>query len=314
MKNLFAGIVLAGMTWVAASAACADTKVMTTLPSFKEPFFVYMQKALKKAGQEQGMEIVEADGEGDSNTQSSHIDRAISIGVKGIIISPIDVKALGPAIQRAIDAGIPVVTIDRSVSGVHGLIGHVGADNVEGGREQGRWIARHFPDGARILNLRGRPGASAAIDRNKGLHEVLDADKKYRFVAEQTGNWLRDEAYNVTDAIYAGLDKKDYPDVIVSASDAMGFGVQEALEKYGVRMITPHITFDAAPATLDAVKLGTRGGGFAATIDQWPDQQSVLAVKMMADFLKDGTRPEKAVNLIAPGVIDGSAPAVVKQP
>ena len=51
-----------------------------------------------------------------------------------------------------------------------------------------------FPDGATIVNLQGQPGASPAIDRNKGAHNVLDpvADK-YKFVAEQTANFQRDE-------------------------------------------------------------------------------------------------------------------------
>jgi ABC-type sugar transport system substrate-binding protein len=284
-------------------AFAADLKVMTTLPSFREPFFVYMQEALNKAGEKHGLEIIEADGEGDSNTQSAHIDRAIAMGVNGIIISPIDVNALAPAIEEAIKAGIPVVTIDRRVEGVDGLIGHVGADNIEGGRAQGRWVKKHFPDGARILNIRGRPGSSPAIDRNAGLHKELDGDDKYVFVAEQTANWLRDEAYRVTETIFAGLDKKDYPTVVVSASDAMGFGVLEAMEQFGVRKTVPQITFDAAPATLASIKDGTAKGGFAATIDQWPGAQSEAAVVMLKNFLVDGKRPEKEITLIAPGSI-----------
>ena len=105
-------------------------RIMITLPSFKEPFFVHMQKALNRAGKEHNLVIIEADGEGDSNIQSSHIDRAIAMQVDGIIIGPNDIYALAPAIEDAIDAGIPVVTIDRRVKGVDGIIGHVGADNI----------------------------------------------------------------------------------------------------------------------------------------------------------------------------------------
>lgn len=300
LKSTAAAAVLAT---IALPAFAADFKVMTTLPSFREPFFVYMQGALNKAGEKHGLEIIEADGEGDSNTQSAHIERAIALEVDGIIISPIDVNALAPAIEEAIEAGIPVVTIDRRVEGVEGLIGHVGADNVEGGRAQGRWIKDQFPDGARILNIRGRPGSSPAIDRNAGLHQELDGDDKYVFVAEQPANWLRDEAFRVTETIYASLDEADYPTVIVSASDAMGFGVLEAMEQFGVRSTTPQITFDAAPATLASIKDGTANGGFAATIDQWPGAQSEAAVVMLKNFLADGSRPENEITLIAPGSI-----------
>jgi inositol transport system substrate-binding protein len=300
LKSTVLGAMLA-LTGLPAFAA--DLRIVTTLPSFREPFFVYMQQALNKAGEIHGLEIIEADGEGDSNTQSAHIARAIAMEVDGIIISPIDVNALAPAIEEAVEAGIPVVTIDRRVEGVEGLIGHVGADNVEGGRAQGRWVMDQFPDGARILNIRGRPGSSPAIDRNAGLHEILDGNEKYVFVAEQTANLLRDEAYRVTETVFAGLDVADYPTVIVSASDAMGFGVQEAIEQFGVRTTIPHITFDAAPATLASIQDGTAGGGFAATIDQWPGAQSEAAVVMMMNFLTDGTRPETEITLLAPGSV-----------
>lgn len=303
-RTVLKSTALSALLTLAALPAFADNfRVMTTLPSFREPFFVYMQEALNKAGETHGLEIIEADGEGDSNTQSAHIERAIALEVDGIIISPIDVNALAPAIEEAIEAGIPVVTIDRRVEGVEGMIGHVGADNVEGGRAQGRWLKANFPDGARILNIRGRPGSSPAIDRNAGLHLELDGDDKYVFVAEQTANWLRDEAYRVTETVFAGLDEADYPNVIVSASDAMGFGVQEAMEQFGVRTTVPHITFDAAPATLASIKDGTAGGGFAATIDQWPGAQSEAAVVMLKNFMTDGTRPEKEITLLAPGSV-----------
>ena len=82
---------------------------------------------------------------------------------------------MAPALQQAVDAGIPVVTIDRRVDNVPGILAHVGADNVKGGEAQGKLIMKLFPDGANDHQPAGQPGASPAIDRNKGLHNVLDA-------------------------------------------------------------------------------------------------------------------------------------------
>ena len=57
-------------------------------------------------------------------------------------------------------------------------------------RRRANLIVERFPDGARIVNLQGQPGASPAIDRNQGLHNVLDPVKdKYVIVAEQTANF-----------------------------------------------------------------------------------------------------------------------------
>ena len=62
-----------------------------------------------------------------------------------------------------------------------------------GGEAQGQLIIDSFPDGATIVNLQGQPGSSPAIDRNQGVHNVLDgmADK-YQFVVEQTANFIAD--------------------------------------------------------------------------------------------------------------------------
>jgi inositol transport system substrate-binding protein len=49
----------------------------------------------------------------------------------------------------------------------------VGADNVAGGRAQGKWVLEKFPNGAKIIFLRGEPGASPAIDRAQGFYEVI---------------------------------------------------------------------------------------------------------------------------------------------
>src|SRR5204862_220343 len=83
-------------------------------------------------------------------------------------------RALAPPLREAVAAGVPVVTIDRRVDKVPGILAHVGADNVKGGEAQGNLIMKLFPNGATVMNLQGQSGASPAIDRNKGLHNILD--------------------------------------------------------------------------------------------------------------------------------------------
>ena len=177
-------------------------------PAWGFPFFVHMMKELAaEAGALGDISVVESDGQNSAPKQTADVEAAIIQGVDGIVISPIDVNAMAPALQQAVDAGIPVVTIDRRVDGVDGILAHVGADNVAGGEAQGNWVVANYPDGATIVNLQGQPGASPAIDRNAGLHNILDgmADK-YTFVAEQTANFARDQGLSVTESILAGLD------------------------------------------------------------------------------------------------------------
>src|SRR5262249_17746351 len=204
--------------------AAQKLTIMMSVASLEFPFFVHMMKTLKAKAEALGdITVIESDGQNSTTKQTADVEAAIVQKVDGIVISPKDVEAMAPALQAAVDAGIPVVTIDRRVNGVPGILAHVGADKVLGGEAQGKYIMELLPNGATIVNLQGTPGASPAIDRNKGAHNVLDqhADK-YKFVAEQTGQFKRDVGLSTTESILGGL--KTPPDVILAANDDMALG------------------------------------------------------------------------------------------
>lgn len=293
LRPLFiAPVALSGLL-AAWPATAQDLTIATSVPSLGFPFFVHMQNQLVvEAGSLGGIMLLNYDGQNSTLKQTADVEAAIVSGVDGIVISPIDSVAMAPAIQQAIAAGIPVMTIDRRVDGVDGILGHVGADNVLGGEAQANLIVAMFPDGATIVNLQGQPGSSPAIDRNMGVHNVLDtmADK-YVFVAEQTANFAREEGATVTEAILAGLDTP--PDVIVAANDDMALGALQVAQERGLEIVI--IGFDALPEALASV----RDGGLTATIEQSPGEQSRSAMNALVAFLRDGTAPE-SVQLLVP--------------
>ena len=115
------------------SAALAADKILASVPGLSFPFFVHMMNAFKAEIQKQGYEAIESDGQVSSPKQTADVEAAIAQGVKGIVISPNEVDAMAPALKEAVEAGIPVVTVDRRVPSVEGILAHVGADNVKGG-------------------------------------------------------------------------------------------------------------------------------------------------------------------------------------
>jgi ABC-type sugar transport system substrate-binding protein len=277
----------------AGAGQAQDLKIATSVPYLGFPFFVHMQNELAAEAQELGgIELTSYDGQNQTPKQTADLEAAIVSGVDGIVISPIDSVAMAPALQQAVEADVPVVTIDRRVDGVEGILAHVGADNVKGGEAQARLIMEKFPDGARIVNLQGQPGASPAIDRNQGVHNVLDPlSDKYKFVAEQTANFAREEGASVTESILAGLESP--PDVIVAANDDMALGALQVVQEQGLEIAI--IGFDALPEALASV----RDGGLLATIEQMPGGQSRQAMDALVKFLRDGTKPEP-VTLLTP--------------
>lgn len=288
-KGIASAVVAAVMSTVPVHAQ--DLKIVTSMPSLGFPFFVHMQNELNAEAEVLGgIEMINQDGQNSAPKQTAELEAAIINNVSGVVISPADSVALAPAVKQVIDAGIPVMTIDRRVEGVDGVLGHVGADNVIGGEAQANLIIDLFPDGATIVNLQGQPGASPAIDRNQGVHNILDGmSDKYVFVAEQTANFAREEGASVTEAILAGLDTP--PDVIVAANDDMALGALQVTQELGLDIVI--IGFDALPEALASV----RDGGLTATIEQTPGGQSRLALQSLVDHLRNGTTPEPMVLL-----------------
>ena len=287
---LKAGALTATLAFSAQSIA-QDLQIFTSVPSLGFPFFVHMQKELSAEAEALGgITLMESDGQNQTTKQTSDVESAIIKGVDGIVISPIDAVAMAPALKQAVDADIPVITIDRAIQGVDGILSHVGADNVLGGQAQANLIVSLFPDGASIVNLQGQPGASPAIDRNRGLHDILDpVSDKYTFVAEQTANFAREEGASVTEAILAGLDTP--PDVIVAANDDMALGALQVTQERNLDIVI--IGFDALPEALGSV----RDGGLTATIEQFPGGQSRTAMQAMVDYLREDTAPDPLVLL-----------------
>lgn len=267
-----------------------------SIPSLEFPFFVHMVNQAKDEANKMGdIDLIIGDGQRSSPKQTADMEAAITKGVNGIVISPNDVDALAPALQEAVDAKVPVVTIDRRVNKVPGILGHVGADNVKGGEAQGQLIEKLFPDGATVMNLQGQSGASPAIDRNKGLHNVLDQAKdKYKIVFEDTAGFDRSKGLAMTESALAGMAKP--PDVVVCANDDMALGALEALKARNLLGKVKLIGFDALPEALGQIKAGNMTG----TIEQLPGGQVSGAFQVLVSFLREGKKPDQQVTLLTP--------------
>ena len=127
---------------------------------------------------------------------------------------------------------------------------------------------------------------------------MLDAHSdKYKFVAEQTANFARDQGLSVTESLLAGMTTP--PDVIVAANDDMALGAIEAVKARGLADKVQVIGFDALPEALAAV----RDGALAGTVEQFPGGQSRKAMQIMVELLKDQKKPESDLVLLTPIMI-----------
>jgi ribose transport system substrate-binding protein/inositol transport system substrate-binding protein len=296
------GVITANLLAMALSApAFADHRplILISVPSLEVPFFVGIMNTLKSEAEEQGLDVIMSDGQFSSSKQTADIEAALAKGVRGIVLIPNEVDAMAPALQEVIDAKIPVVTVDRRVPSVSGILGHVGTDNLKGGEAQAQLIEKMFPNGATIINLQGQSGASPAIDRNKGLHNVLDkSPDKYKIVFEQTAGFDRARGRSVTEAALDGTGMASPPQVIVAANDNIALGALEAVKARNLQGVAI-IGFDAQPETLENI----RDGEITATINPFYAMQSATAVDILADYLKSGKKPVQQVTLLPPRAV-----------
>jgi inositol transport system substrate-binding protein len=302
MKNtLLAFVVAVSATLLPTLPSLARDKltILLSSPDLAFPFSIHIMNEMKDEAAALGnIDVIVSDGQRNSSKQSADIEAAVARGVDGIVISPNDSAALAPAIQEAVAAGIPVVTVDRSITGVDGILAHVGADNVKGGEVQGQLIEQLFPDGARVMNLLGQPGTSAAIDRGQGLHNILDGmTDRYPVVFEDTAGFDRTKGLSLTESALSSLAEP--PTVITAANDDMALGAMEAVKAANLTGKVAIIGFDALPEALGQI----RDGNMTGTIEQMPGVQGRTAVAILVAYLRDKTMPENAITLLTPKAI-----------
>ncbi|RKP46174.1 substrate-binding domain-containing protein [Pararobbsia silviterrae] len=306
IKKIALALALSGVLTVAASSSAlaapkgkgAPVKVFVSVLSFSFPHFVFLEDQLEDEAKKLGnVDVIRSDGQLSAPKQIADVEAAIVQGVDGIIIAPADANALAPAIREAIKAGITVVTIDRPVNGVPEVLANVAADNFTGAVHQGEAVAKQFPKGATIVNLQGIPGDKTANDRNAGVHKALDGKPGYKFVAEQTAHFSRDEGLSVTENLLTGLPTP--PQVIVAGNDDSALGAAQAVEARGLKGKVAIFGYDGSENALKAV----RDGSLAATVDQFPGRQGRLAIETLVQYVRDGKKPAKTDLLVDPVAI-----------
>jgi inositol transport system substrate-binding protein len=257
-------------------------RIVYSSPSLTYPWQAQAAKVAQDEARKLDVDLLLQDGEASSPKQESDLRAALNLGVDGIVLDPNDVDALTAATNDVLDAGIPIVTFDRIVRNPHKPIPYFGLDNVAAGTALVKYVINRLPDGARIVFITGKPGGSSANERAKGVRDVIKAaGDKYKVVAEQTGNWSREEALNITQNILTSLGYT--PEAVIAANDDMALGALAAIEQAGIpkgKIVV--VGIDGLPEALAKI----RDGEMAASV-QFPLMQVRLALEALVAHLHD---------------------------
>lgn len=193
----------------------------------------------------------------------------------GILVSPGRPDIFQGAIDSAVAAGIPVVTVDSDAPGSHRLL-FVGTNNFRAGIESGRQIAG-------LLHGRGRavvvsiPGQGNQDERANG---VLEAFKNYPFLGVSRVVNDSGDPQQATSLVSGLLASKEPIDGIVCLEASGGAGVAKALDNAGMAGKIPVVAMDANPETLDLISKGE----IAATVAQKPYTMGYYGLRFLDDL------------------------------
>ena len=255
------------------------------LSTLNNPFFVALRDGAQAKATELGLTLQVADGQDNLATQISQVEDFITKKVAVIIINPVDSDGIVPAVQKANDAKIPVVTVDRAANGGT-VASHTASDNVAGAKLAGEFLVKQVGSGA-VVQLEGIAGTSAARDRGQGFKEAIDAQTAVTLAASQTADFARDKGLNVMqNLLQANPDIKG----VFAQNDEMALGAIQAIDAAMTGMGMVVVGFDAIPDALTAIEQGK----MAATVAQQPKVMGETGVQIAKDII-DGKQVQASV-------------------
>lgn len=264
--------------------------------TLKNPFFKIIADSLTAEAERNGFDVVVTDAERDVNRQSQQVDNFLASGVVAIVLNPVDRIAIGPAVRRANEAGVPVFTSDlQAVADGVEIAGHVGTDNYQGGLLAGEAMIEALGEaGGEVLVLHFKQANSCVLRVDGFRHAIGEYNRdrtegRIEIVAELEGGGLRDEGYRaMADGIQA------YPDLagVFAINDPSALGARTALEQAGRADQVRIVGFDGEIAGREAI----RDGKIYADPIQYPDRMGVMTVQNIVSYL-DGEDFER-VHLI----------------
>jgi ribose transport system substrate-binding protein len=241
----------------------------------------------------------------DVGRQVDLVEQMIAEKVDAIVLAPADSKALVPACQRAVDAGLVVVNIDNRLDAAllaeRGLtVPFVGPDNRKGARLAGAYLARRLKAGDEVAIVEGLPTAENAVQRRLGFEDAVKA-AGLKIVSSQPGDWEMAKANQV---VSAQLNEHPSLKAVLCANDSMALGAVAAIKDAGRAGQVLVVGFDNISAVRDLV----RAGRVLATVDQHADRLAVFGLEFALERLRGGLPPadrETPVDLVTAETLRG---------
>jgi ribose transport system substrate-binding protein len=249
------------------------------------PFFKEIADKMTDEAAKHGYTVAVVSGEFDVARQQNQVKDFIVQKVTAIVLTPCDSKAIGPAIQEASAAGIPVFTADIACLAPGAkVISHIATDNYGGGKEAARAMIEALGEHGGKIGILHHKLVESCILRVNGFREVIDKHPTIKIVAELPGGGVKDQGYKAAEDLLQA-----HPDLagIFAINDPSALGARAAIEKAGKANQVKLIGFDGQPEGKQAIKEGK----IYADPVQFPDRIGIETVRTIVKYFAGETVP-----------------------
>ncbi len=227
--------------------------------------------------------------EDDRAQQITVVEDFISRGVDGIVLAPLDDRALMRPVRDAAREGIPVVIIDSALQGSD-FVSYVATDNYTGGVLAARRLGELLRGQGRIFLIRYQEGSASTVQREAGFADTIAAEYPglALLVKDQYAGATTETAYQLAENLISR-----FPDVegVFAPNESSTFGTLRALQESGLAGKVVFVGFDSSPKLVQ----GLRDGDIQGLVIQNPDKMGYLGVRTMVAHLR-GEPVEKVID------------------
>ena len=289
-KKVLAAVALCLFAVMAAGPVQAADKVRVALicKAMDSEFWTQVRDGAEKGAKEAGnveLTVLAPDREVNVQQQVQIVEDVIVQGVDVICIAPCGSKELIPAMEASAKAGIPVIVFDTD-SPWDGKAAFIGTNEVKGGEEAGKYIAKALNGTGTVALIGGVMGHQTTIDRLQGCKNILAGHPGIKIVAEQPANSERSLAMTVMENILTSN-----PDLgaafCINAEMAMGALEAAEMDRSDVKVVG----YYQEKSALQAIK----DGRLAGLVSMSPFGMGELCVKN-AVLLKEGKEIPKRID------------------
>lgn len=245
-------------------------------------FWNTVEEGARRAADELGVELIWKGPleENDRAQQIQVVQQFTSQGVDGVVLAPLDYRALVSPVAQARSLNIPVVIFDSGLDGTPGddYVSYVATDNFAGGRMAGEFLSEQVGAG-KIVLLRYLVGSQSTDERERGFLEAIAENDQLEVLVDNryagpTMGDAKNAALNMLDALKEA-------DGVFCPCEPVVVGMLLALRQEGLLDELVLVGFDASPPLVE----GMASGEIDALVVQDPRKMGYLAVETMVRHL-----------------------------